>query len=179
MIPSGYHTHDGAYGRFALGFGGVSGSASGQKYSGTSFAVAVAGGTAITESLILYLEFLAHGIPHPRFEGNGGWTATAARASGLGPGVAYYFMPLNLYLSGTFLYQLLDFGGVQWDLSHPLSLGASGVGCSLMVGKEWWVSANWGLGAAAQLLLGESTGASADGRWTAKALAIMFSSTYN
>ncbi|HJX51438.1 MAG TPA: hypothetical protein VJ801_01620, partial [Polyangia bacterium] len=184
IVPPGYHTHDGFYARFAVGGGGLSGSAGAQKYSGGSGAYSLAGGTAIAESLILYAELLGYDSLKPRFEGNGGWDATSVHTAGLGPGVAYYFMPLNLYVSGTLLYQVWASKGFRRtaNAASPAPVdpsGWAGIGCSLMVGKEWWVSANWGLGVAAQLLLGESTGSPADGHWTAKALAIMFSSTYN
>jgi hypothetical protein len=178
MIPPGYHTHHGVYARLAFGGGGLWGSASGQSYSGTSLAFAVAGGTAITESLILYVEIIWHNMPN-HIRGNGTWTATGAQTWGPGFGVAYYFMPLNLYVSGTLLYQVLDLGTVQWNGSGSPPDGEAGLGGSLMVGKEWWVSANWGLGVAAQLLYGGANGSSASGPWTAGALALMFSSTYN
>jgi hypothetical protein len=48
-----------------------------------------------------------------------------------------------------------------------------------MVGKEWWVSDDWGLGVAAQLLLGSAKDPYSDAHWTSRGVAVMFSSTYN
>jgi len=47
------------------------------------------------------------------------------------------------------------------------------------VGKDWWVSENWGLGAAAQLLLGSAKDRNADANWSTAAVALMFTATYN
>jgi opacity protein-like surface antigen len=66
----------------------------------------------------------------------------------IGPGLAYYFPAINLYVSGTVGFSKAT---VESRQSNIL-LGASdwGFGAAAMVGKEFWLSANWGLGAALQ-----------------------------
>src|SRR5665811_847103 len=65
---------------------------------------------------------------------------------GIGPGIAYYFGPINLYLSGTLAlsrFWTYDGNGSRLDTSKI------GLSFELQVGKEWWVSRDWGLGIAA------------------------------
>lgn len=181
MIPPGYHTHDGFYMRLSLGFGGAATSGAGEKYSGASVAFGAAFGGAITRHLVLYGEFLLHSIPAPTFSGFGSsqtLDGTEVDILGFGPGIAYYFMPLNLYLSGTLLLQQVQLSDTN-DSSNSVALTKTGLGCSLMVGKEWWVSEDWGIGVAAQLLFGSAKDRYADAHWTSRGVAIMFSSTYN
>jgi hypothetical protein len=180
MIPPGYHTHDGFYLRLALGAGGAWTSGAGQKYSGGSVAFGAAFGGAITPHLILYGEFIGHTIPNPTFEAFGTSQSLDADVDilGVGPGVAYYFMPLNLYVSGTLLLQQVQLSNSN-NSDRSFALTKAGIGCSIMVGKEWWVADDWGLGVAAQLLLGSAKDSYVDARWTSRGVAIMFSSTYN
>jgi hypothetical protein len=181
MIPPGYHAHDGFYMRLSFGFGGAASSGAGEKYSGGSFAFGAAFGGALTQHLILYGEFLLHAIPDPTRDGFGSsqtLDGTEVDILGFGPGVAYYFMPLNLYLSGTLLIQQVQLSNTN-DSGNSVALTKTGIGCSLMVGKEWWVSDDWGLGVAAQLLLGSAKDPYSDAHWTSRGVAIMFSSTYN
>jgi hypothetical protein len=97
---------------------------------------------------------------------------------GVGPGVAYFFMPLNLYLSGTLLLQRVTLSESN-DSNRGQALTDVGLAASLMVGKDWWVSDNWGLGVAAQFLLGSARDHYDDSNWTTAAFALMFTATYN
>jgi len=54
-------------------------------------------------------------------------------------GVSYYFMPENMYVSMEILFSV----GRYFKLSVE-----NGYGLQASVGKEWWVSKNWGLGLA-------------------------------
>jgi hypothetical protein len=54
-------------------------------------------------------------------------------------GASYYFMPENIYLSMSFKY---SGGGIS------KSSVDNGYGLQVSLGKEWWVSKNWGLGLA-------------------------------
>jgi len=181
MIPPGHHTHDGFFLRLSIGGGGAAASGAGEKYSGGSFAFGAAFGGAITQHLILFGELFFHTIPDPTVEGLGPSHTLDGRdvdIVGAGPGVAYYFMPLNLYLSGTLLLQQVQLSDSN-NSNGAVALSRRGLGCSFMVGKEWWVSDDWGVGIAAQLLLGTAKDRNSDANWTSKGAAIMFTSTYN
>jgi hypothetical protein len=173
-------THDGFYLRLTAGLGGGSASGAGTKYSGGSFVFDSAFGGALTEHLILYGEFLFHSISEPSGNPKAGDPTLAGNPVdnfGLGAGVAYYFMPLNLYLSGSLLLQKVLLVK-SYAVGSEMQFTKTGLGLSLMVGKEWWVSADWGLGVAAQLFLASAK--DRDGtKWDSGALAILFTATYN
>jgi hypothetical protein len=181
MGASGYHTHDGFFMRLSLGGGGASVSRSGEKYSGGSGAFGAAFGGAITQHLILYGEIFGHSVNEPKYKAGGtsvterGWNLDIA---GVGPGVAYFFMPLNLYLSGTLLLQRVSLSESN-DSNRGQALTDVGLAASLMVGKDWWVSENWALGAAAQFLVGSAKDRYTDSNWTTAAAAVMFTASYN
>jgi hypothetical protein len=172
-------SHDGFYLRLTQGFGAGSASGEGTKYSGGSVGFSAAFGGALTPHLILYGEFLFHVIPNPKGDTQVDKPILAGNpvaSLGLGPGIAYYFMPLNLYLSGSLLLQ-------QTLLVKSYSDGsdgqlATGLGLSFMVGKEWWVSSDWGLGVAAQLFVASARDQSGT-TWNTGTLAILFSATWN
>jgi hypothetical protein len=181
LIPPGYHVHNGFYMRLALGGGGASASGAGEKYSGSSLVIGAAFGGAITPSLILYGEIFGHTVPGASYETGGVSSSSGGRdldIFGGGPGVAYYFMPLNLYLSGTFLLQQVRLSDPN-DSNRSVDLTKTGFGFSLMVGKEWWVSADWGVGVAAEFLVGTAKDRYFDARWTSKGLGLVFSASYN
>jgi hypothetical protein len=137
-------------------------------------------GGALTQHLILYGEFLLFGISNPKGGSKGVFPTLVGNpidTVGLGPGLAYYFMPLNLYLSSTlFLEKVLLVK--SYAVGSEMQFTNAGLGLSLMVGKEWWVSGDWGLGVAAQLFLASAK--DRDGtKWESGALAILFTATYN
>jgi hypothetical protein len=62
---------------------------------------------------------------------------------GFGPGITYYIMPENLYLSLSILLNLAIMNAEgESNKSKP------GYGFNILAGKEWWVGAQWGLGIA-------------------------------
>ena len=87
---------------------------------------------------------------------------------------------MNLYFSGalTFTQVTVNDDTVN-DGSGNGDLTDMGVGGSFLVGKEWWVSTNWGLGVAGMLRLASMKVTDSDARMTATAFSILFSATYN
>ena len=72
----------------------------------------------------------------------------------VGLGVTYYWMPANMYVTGSIgmanSFLVLHDGTASnnnEDLARDIT---TGVGLAVMVGKEWWVSDNWALGVALQ-----------------------------
>ncbi len=61
---------------------------------------------------------------------------------GIGPGITYYFMPDNIYISVTILANITN---VDMEGSK-LAESDIGFGFNFMAGKEWWVGEQWGLG---------------------------------
>jgi hypothetical protein len=184
--PPGHHMHDGTYVRLFLGGGriAISESVGGQDGKvhggGVSFGVAVGG--AVVENLILYGEFYFMSADDPTVE-LGGVSLPASGSSlvsaGIGPGIAYYIQPVNIYLSATFGAARVE---IQ-DADTQAVRGSSkwGLGLSTMIGKEFWVSDNWGLGAALQFHYGsmEDNVPSPAPTIRSNAIALLFSSTFN
>ena len=177
--------HDGFYLRLHLGGGGthVSGSdafGDSVKISGGSVSFGIALGGAVTPNLIVFGNLFLSGLGMPDVS-IGGFAAGSSNSSaavvGFGPGVVYYLEPFNVYFSGTL-------GAMQFEMDDangkPIYQTEVGIGCQILVGKEWWVSQDWGLGVA-----GEFVGASMKDlsdhsiTWSATAFSLLFSATYN
>jgi len=73
-------------------------------------------------------------------------TDSSVSLSGLGVGLTYWVMPLNFYFSATLGLAMatIDVEGDETDSDWGLSLRG-------MVGKEWWVASEWGIGVMAEL----------------------------
>ena len=99
--------------------------------------------------------------------------------AGIGPGVAYYFEPINLYLSGTLTFNRISFS--DSSSNYPYGDTSVGIGLSMMVGKEWWVGRDWGIGLAGQIHLAtmKDTPQGYDSRMNAAVFSLLFSATYN
>ena len=158
--------------------------------SSGGFGTSIAIGGALGENLILNADFFHATIFNPSVTVDGGFAGDADNLDpalgdigvgqdteliGLGAGVTYYFMPVNLYLAGS-----VGLGQVAFTDSRKGGREGSnlGLGLNFMVGKEWWVAMDWGVGVAGQLIvlratddiLGDVSGLAAN---------IMFSATYN
>ena len=174
------HRHNGFYLRMNLGpaYALMASADSDVTVRGPGAMVGGAIGGAVTENVILFVDFVGDSAFNPTVESGGqqfGTSDITASVVGFGPGTAYYFMPANAYASASLMVAQLSFErvGVPTDT-------AVGVGANLMLGKEWWVSNEWGLGVAAQLFAGQIRGgASAVGSWTFLAFGLGFSATYN
>ncbi len=187
-LPPGYHQHDGFYMRLTLGPAGLSASdtRNGIKdtYSGIGATFSGAFGGAIANNLILYGELLVTFVSDPNYQQTGSsqysLTGIDLNLVGIGPGVAYYLDPYGLYFSGTLTFTRVSLSDSSGNSNASTDLTNMGVGGSFMFGKEWWVSADWGLGAAAQLHLASmSVRGSSDTRMTAAAFSVLLSATYN
>ena len=115
--------------------------------SGLTGIVEVAAGGRAVENLIVHGTLMYSRYDSPTRQVDGVKDAgmhVSASAFMLGPGTTYYFMPYNVFLSGS--------TGLAWQIEERRGgqvAGNTGWFVSLSAGKEWWVGAgNWGLGAA-------------------------------
>lgn len=112
---------------------------------GGSGTLGVAIGGTIARNLILFGEVVSQSSPSPVYE-EGGRSVIAEELtigySGVGAGLAYY-LPANFYVSGSLL-----FSQVTAEIDGWRGKSRLGTGTRLSVGKEWWVSSDWGLGLA-------------------------------
>ena len=175
------HRHDGFYLRFFLGLGYTSMQLDDADLtvSGGGGAFGIAAGVAVSENLIVFAELFDDIAVNPTVEQGGATADTEDVSAGvvaIGAGIAYYIQPSNLYVSGTLSWGQLT---VQQD-GEEIGESDFGPGVSLMVGKEWWVSDNWGLGVALQLYAGSMKDSNDGGpTWKTTAAAIVGSATFN
>ncbi len=175
------HDHDGGF--FLRLSGGLGGADSGPEIpgedpqlSGASGDVNLAIGGVVSPGLALHGTLWGWSISEPTVEwaDEEGWFPGDLSLSAIGGGVTYYFMPANLYLSGS-----LGFATLSLDVGHT-QLGESDTGLAMdfTVGKEWWVGARWGLGVAGAFGY-HSVPGDADEDWSGKSVALRFSATLN
>lgn len=180
------HAHDGFYLNLHLGggFTSISSSYAGDKYtfSGGSVSFGFAAGGVIAPNLILFGTFYLNTIQDPTFtrdgidQGSGG--GTTANLFGLGIGVAYYLMPVNVYFSAALSASWLELD--DSNSNDTLFQTNTGVGFQGMVGKEWWITQDWGIGVAGELTLATMKDSDySDARWNGGSFSIVFSATYN
>ena len=176
--PPGYHEHDGFYLRLQGGGGCLITSESYRGVTGTLSGVAsgnsVAVGWAVASNLILYGEVLVMLAVNGSHDGGSGATILMF---GFGPGVAYHLEPINMHFSGTLTFPQITAANTK--TKERLFQSDIGVGFSLEAGKEWWISTNWGLGAAFQLQFASMKDKDIDARITALGFAALFTATYN
>jgi hypothetical protein len=143
---------------------------------GPSFAVAVGG--AVAPNLALFGNLFFTGSANPKVTSAGYTTDTTGDTivGGFGAGIVYYFMPVDIYISGAVaaLNFQADDGNGKTTYSSDVGVGFQG-----MVGKEFWVSDHWGLGAALEFV-GATSMKDKDNpsiSWSANAFNILFSAT--
>jgi hypothetical protein len=188
------HRHDGFLLRLAIGvaFGGMNGDdflldpGSETGAGGAGFSTTIGIGGALTENLVLNADLFQTTFLNPTIEVDGHELGDADKhgedrgvgenveLTGLGIGVTYYFMPVNIYLAGA-----VGIGQVVF-VSDSGERAGSDAGLSLhaLVGKEWWVGVDWGIGVAGELVfvraqddyLGDVTGLG---------FGVLFTATYN
>ncbi len=171
---NGIHTHQGLFVSAGDGIGGLNYNedTDNLKLSGGAANFDFKIGGAIVDNLILSGDFFSVDASNPNVSLNGGAPARNydyVSMHGLGIGLTYYFMPVNIYLSGTL-------GSGVFNYNEDIS--DNGVAVQLQAGKEWWVSRNWGLGIALDYT---AMGAKWSGNDNAQAgyFGLMFSSTFN
>jgi hypothetical protein len=97
---------------------------------------------------------------------------------GIGPGLAYYIQPINLSVSGTIAATQVDLSNSSNDSVYESKFG---LGFQGIVGKEWWVSPEWGLGIAGEFVTGHQMKDKNNSAltWSGTSGALLFSATYN
>jgi hypothetical protein len=180
---SGRYEHDGFFLRLSLVGMGYSHStvSSGDTdvvLSGVSNFADFALGYAITENLILHANIYGPAIYDPTLEvGRDEMTLEdgVAYMMGYGGGITYYFMPANIYatlIAGTARIRIDPDEGPDLGTEYGFSLQA-------IVGKEWWVGDNWGLGIAGTFVYQRMEGTENGPIWTTFGGGLMFSVTFN
>jgi hypothetical protein len=182
---SGIHTHDGFYLHLEGGLGGFGTSASAVgndlEFSGTGGVFAIGLGGAVTPNLVLAGQLWGTSVSNPTYKQNGvkfDTTDTSVGLSAIGLEVTYYVMPVGLYLSA-----VPSIGTLSSKVNGASASTQRGFALKLAVGKEWWVSDNWGIGLNVQYAHGTNKDKDEPGlptpSWTTNWFGVAFSATFN
>jgi hypothetical protein len=142
--------HEGFMARIAFGIGGawvdIDAEPTEVDLSGLSGTFSIDLGGSLVPNLILHGRFASVAIADPSMEVRGDDLGRADDLTAVaflgGPGLTYYFMPFNVYLSLAIGLSWLDLHYIGGDSG----LTDAGLGVNLDVGKEWWLTRHWGLG---------------------------------
>ncbi len=192
-VGANKHRHDGFMLRLAIGvaFGGMTGDdflldGSETAAGGAGFSTTIGIGGALTDNLVLNADLFQMTVLDPTIEVDGHELGDAdvygedrgvgenVELTGLGVGVTYYFMPVNVYIAGA-----IGLGQVVFVSDSGERAGSdAGLALHALVGKEWWVGVDWGIGVAGELAF---VSAKDDylGDVTGLGFAVLFSATYN
>ena len=101
---------------------------------------------------------------------------------GLSLGITYYFMPVNIFISGDLRYSIGDLQSDSVNSYFSYNYN-NGMGVSFQVGKEWYINYYSGIGVALfyerSLLSSEAINGRVQGKATSNQYGILFTSTYN
>lgn len=147
--------HDGFFLRLALGVGWgrvrstFDGGDAGPRFRGGALGFDVAVGGTLSPGFALHGELFGAVLPAPQVR-----SRLPSRfdldvlTNAFGVGVTYYIMPINLYVSAA-----AGLGAATFERDDGAqSSSYFGLAAQLMVGKEWWVDSDWGLGVAARAM---------------------------
>ena len=152
----GYQTHDGFFLSMSLGPGWVSindditdGPYNNMKMKGVGGIIDIKIGYAIKENFILHgdiisistgqVDVVLDGVDIGTIEGD-----NSVGDIVFGAGFTNYFMPSNMFISGT-----AGIGSFTITTNDDTGSTERGFGFHLKAGKEWWVASRWGLGVSA------------------------------
>jgi hypothetical protein len=151
-IPLGYHQHDGFYLSMSIGpvFGKITDDIKDNykmDFTGTGAQFDFKIGGRIGENLILHASMISSSISGPTISISDRSVKVpddySIGETMMGVGVTYYFMPSNFFLSGSLGLGNFSLVSTEDDINVSTKKGFS---MQLKVGKEWWISKNWGFG---------------------------------
>jgi len=178
----GYHEHDGFYLRLQVGGGYTRASLMNQDLATKGGAVSLNAefGAAPLRNLILALKVFTATTTNPDLELNdvtleGRNVDRSQTYAAVGGGLTYYFMPANVYLSGGVTVNQLS----DYDDGKEIRETGLGTGLHLGLGKEWWVSSNWGLGFGLEFAAGRVPEKDKSPRWQVVNGSLFLSATFN
>ncbi|AKQ69143.1 hypothetical protein A176_006055 [Myxococcus hansupus] len=178
------HVHDGFYLRLQVGGGYLRAKATDAipqytvKGAGANINAEV--GFALVNNFILHAKFYGASTPNPSMQiGDltieGQDEDRSQNYGAVGLGITYYIMPANVYLSGAVTYTQLSVS----RRNEKVAESDIGGGLHLGIGKEWWVSKNWGLGVGAELAMGRIRNEFDRESWNVANFSVVLSATYN
>lgn len=145
----GRFEHDGFFLRLNIGPAMARVSRSDVSWSGFAVNMGLSIGGSVVENFALHADFHTTLLPNPTQRQDGSKSSFRADIvfESMGVGATYHIMPTNMFVSATGGIGVLAF---EDDLGDSKETGA-GLMLGGMIGKEWWVGTEWGLGVAGQV----------------------------
>jgi opacity protein-like surface antigen len=187
VVQPGAQRHDGFYLRLMIGPAYATSSVpvgtSDLTFSGIATGIDVAAGYTVAENFSIYGQATGTSTSNPEVKAGtaSGDADGTLGVFGFGVGASYYVMPLNLYFHGGVLATQLTIETETMNGGSTTTSKAesdTGFGLNLGIGKEWWLSDNWGLGAGAQFLFSKVQDEDND-TWTSFGFTVGVSATFN
>lgn len=185
FAQGGSRTHDGLFLRMAAGpswFGHrLASGADKLDYSGFGADMEVALGAVVRPNLAIHGTLFAWGTKDPALDATVSGVSGSATAKGYGAmsaagvGVTYFFVPANVYLSGSVGSGSFIFNpdsGPNWETSRGFAL-------ELAAGKEWWTGDSWGIGVGAGYIFSSLPDKTLAPDWSSHAFSVRFSATFD
>jgi hypothetical protein len=150
--------------------------------AGTGLEMEYAVGIAVATNLVILASMAVTTVTDPARTYGGrseDLTNTEMEFFGFGTGLSYYLEPLNVHFSSTVSLSWLTLSDTSSNSNGSSDFTDHGFGGSFAAGKEWWVSSNWGLGAATVVRFASMKLKDYDARLTATSISLLFSATYN
>jgi hypothetical protein len=144
--------------------------------SGFASDVNIAIGGVVTPNLAIHGTLFGWLVSDPDIEYPGGSVSISGDLdlTAFGAGITYFIMPANVYVSGS-----IGAGSLTLDTSIGEGETDTGPVIDLTIGKEWWVSDGWGIGAAVSLGYHSVPEKGLDENWSGTSFAVRFSATMN
>jgi hypothetical protein len=147
------HRHDGFY--FSINMGPVFGSVTNnfgpykEDMIGTGGQLDIKIGASISRNLIAHATLISNTMEHPTVKLSNStesqvYNNLVVGEAVVGVGLTYYVMPYNIFFSGSG--GLGNFSTMHNDNKALNAISNKGFSWQLKMGKEWWISKNWGLG---------------------------------
>lgn len=176
--PAGYHEHDGFLLGVELGFGALRTATDNLTISGPTGALAISIGGSLNPSLAVYFQIFNEVDTSPTLKVPAGSVTPANVTHSLmayGLGATWFFVPSNFYVAGT-----AALGQVSLENATGSGSSKFGPAFRFALGKEWWVSHDWGIGAAVHLTFASNKDSGTNPATLSSAAGgIAFSATYN
>jgi hypothetical protein len=144
--------------------------------SGLAMSLGFSLGGNVREDLSVFGHAAISSAPGPSASlgGSSGGSDAWLNLVSVGPGVSYYFMPSNVYVSAVLSLTGLFAAGKNRSGNSEVGLGAR-----FAVGKEWWVGDRWGIGVAGQFSFGSNQDQGSAAHWKTISPALAFSATFH
>jgi len=145
--------------------------------SGPSGDVNLAIGGIVSPNLALHGTIWGWSVSDPDLEWDElgiGFEGTDISLSAIGGGLTYYFMPVNMYLSGS-----VGIGVLTVDGPGGSGETDGGLAVDVTLGKEWWVSDRWALGFSGGFGHHSIPEKDVDENWSGNSFGLRFSATLN